>query len=99
MRTTPTGGPPSRDQSWKYDPTRTAATWTGSPTSGPDLLQVHKCTIPSRGPDRVCFVIAVEKAVQQTLSFVHNPGQPWGDPARRRHPRPPSPQLTRPGQP
>jgi hypothetical protein len=29
---------------------------------------------PSRGPDRVCFVIAVEKAVQRILSFVHNPG-------------------------
>ena len=29
---------------------------------------------PSRGPDRVCFVIAVEKAAQQTLSFAHNPG-------------------------
>ena len=29
---------------------------------------------PSRGPDRVCFVIAVEKAAQRTLSFVHNPG-------------------------
>ena len=29
---------------------------------------------PSRGPDRVCFVIAVEKATQHTLSFVHRPG-------------------------
>jgi PPOX class probable F420-dependent enzyme len=29
---------------------------------------------PSRGPDRVCFVIAVEKAAQRTLSFVHQPG-------------------------
>jgi len=29
---------------------------------------------PSRGPDRVCFVIAVEKAAQRTLSFVHDPG-------------------------
>ena len=28
---------------------------------------------PSRGPDRVCFVIAVEKAAQQTLSFIHHP--------------------------
>jgi hypothetical protein len=26
------------------------------------------------GPDRVCFVIAVEKAAQHTLSFVHSPG-------------------------
>jgi hypothetical protein len=29
---------------------------------------------PSRGPDRVCFVIAVEKAAQRTLGLVHNPG-------------------------
>ena len=29
---------------------------------------------PSRGPDRVCFVIAAEKAAQRTLSFVHDPG-------------------------
>jgi PPOX class probable F420-dependent enzyme len=28
---------------------------------------------PSRGPDRVCFVIAVEKAGQRTLGFTHNP--------------------------
>jgi PPOX class probable F420-dependent enzyme len=29
---------------------------------------------PSRGADRVCFVIAVEKAGQRTLGFVHDPG-------------------------
>jgi PPOX class probable F420-dependent enzyme len=29
---------------------------------------------PSRGPDRVCFVIAIEKARQTTLGFVHEPG-------------------------
>jgi hypothetical protein len=29
---------------------------------------------PRRGPGRVCFVIAVEKAAQRTLSFVHDPG-------------------------
>ena len=29
---------------------------------------------PSRGPDRVCFVIAVEKAAQRTLNFIHDPG-------------------------
>lgn len=28
---------------------------------------------PSRGPDRVCFVIAVDKAAQRTLEFVHRP--------------------------
>jgi len=29
---------------------------------------------PSRGADRVCFVIAVERAAQRTLDFVHDPG-------------------------
>jgi PPOX class probable F420-dependent enzyme len=29
---------------------------------------------PSRGADRVCFVIAVDKAAQRTLGFVHDPG-------------------------
>jgi PPOX class probable F420-dependent enzyme len=33
---------------------------------------------PSRGPDRVCFVIAVEKAAQRTLGFRHNPGPASG---------------------
>jgi PPOX class probable F420-dependent enzyme len=28
---------------------------------------------PMRGPDRVCFVIAVEKAAQRTLNFTHDP--------------------------
>jgi PPOX class probable F420-dependent enzyme len=28
---------------------------------------------PSRGADRVCFVIAIEKARQTTLGFVHDP--------------------------
>jgi PPOX class probable F420-dependent enzyme len=29
---------------------------------------------PSRGPDRMCFVIAVESAAQRILGFVHRPG-------------------------
>ena len=29
---------------------------------------------PSRGADRVCFVIDVDKAAQRTLVFVHDPG-------------------------
>lgn len=29
---------------------------------------------PSRGPDRVCFVIAIERAAGRTLGFIHNPG-------------------------
>ena len=36
----------------------------------------HKYTsapFPSRGPDRVCFVIAVEKADQRTLRYTHDP--------------------------
>ena len=28
---------------------------------------------PSRGPDRVCFVIAVDKAAYRALGFVHDP--------------------------
>jgi PPOX class probable F420-dependent enzyme len=28
----------------------------------------------SRGADRVCFVIAVDRAAQRTLDFVHDPG-------------------------
>lgn len=28
---------------------------------------------PSRGPGRVCFVIAMEKGAQRTLDFVHDP--------------------------
>jgi PPOX class probable F420-dependent enzyme len=30
---------------------------------------------PSRGADRVCFVIAVEKAAQRTLAFRHHPAR------------------------
>jgi PPOX class probable F420-dependent enzyme len=33
---------------------------------------------PSRGPDRVCFAIAVESAAARTLGFVHSPGRPTG---------------------
>jgi hypothetical protein len=29
---------------------------------------------PYRGPGRVCFVIAIDKAAQRTLDFVHDPG-------------------------
>ncbi len=29
---------------------------------------------PSRGPDRVCFVIAIERAKETTLGFAHEPG-------------------------
>ena len=41
-----------------------------------DVLS-HKYTgapFPRRGPERVCFVIAVERAAQRTLDFTHNPG-------------------------
>ena len=30
-------------------------------------------SFPGRGPDRVCFVIAVENAARRTLAFVHDP--------------------------
>ena len=29
---------------------------------------------PSRGPDRVCFVIAVKSSAARTLGFIHSPG-------------------------
>jgi hypothetical protein len=34
----------------------------------PISFKYTNAPFPSRGPDRVCFVIAVEKAAQQTLS-------------------------------
>jgi PPOX class probable F420-dependent enzyme len=40
----------------------------------PISVKYTNAPFPSRGSDRVCFVIAVEKAGQRTLGFVHNPG-------------------------
>jgi PPOX class probable F420-dependent enzyme len=40
----------------------------------PISIKYTSARFPSRGPDRVCFVIAVEKAAQRTLAFVHKPG-------------------------
>ena len=40
----------------------------------PISFKYTNAPFPSRGPDRVCFVIAVEKAAQRTLRFVHAPG-------------------------
>ena len=40
----------------------------------PISVKYTNAPFPSRGPDRVCFVIAVEKAAQRTLRFVHAPG-------------------------
>jgi len=39
----------------------------------PISVKYTNAAFPSRGPDRVCFVIAVEKAAQHTLGFVHSP--------------------------
>jgi PPOX class probable F420-dependent enzyme len=39
----------------------------------PISIKYTGASFPSRGPDRVCFVIAVEKAAQRTLGFVHDP--------------------------
>ncbi len=38
----------------------------------PISVKYTNAPFPSRGPDRVCFVIAVEKAAQHTLGFVHS---------------------------
>ncbi len=48
----------------------------GSRYMDPISIKYTGRPFPSRGPDRVCFVIAVEKAVQRTLGFVHNPSTP-----------------------
>ena len=40
----------------------------------PISMKYTSAPFPSRGADRVCFVIAVEKAAQRTLRFTHNPG-------------------------
>jgi PPOX class probable F420-dependent enzyme len=40
----------------------------------PISIKYTGAPFPSRGPDRVCFVIAVEKAAQHTLNLVHDPG-------------------------
>lgn len=42
----------------------------------PIAMKYTSAPFPSRGADRVCFVIAVEKAAQQTLGFVHDPSTP-----------------------
>jgi Pyridoxamine 5'-phosphate oxidase len=41
----------------------------------PISIEYTNQPFPQRGPDRVCFVIAVEKAAQHTLSFVHDPSR------------------------
>ena len=38
-----------------------------------DQISLKYTPFPVRGPDRVCFVISVEKAAQRTLGFVHHP--------------------------
>jgi PPOX class probable F420-dependent enzyme len=40
----------------------------------PISIKYTGARFPSRGADRVCFVIAAEKAHAHTLRFVHNPG-------------------------
>ena len=40
----------------------------------PMSVKYTNAPFPSRGPDRTCFVIAVEKAAQRTLGFIHTPG-------------------------
>ena len=39
----------------------------------PISFKYTNAPFPSRGPDRVCFVIAVEKAARRTLDFARNP--------------------------
>lgn len=39
----------------------------------PISVKYTSSPFPFRGPDRVCFVIAADKAGSQTLGFTHNP--------------------------
>jgi PPOX class probable F420-dependent enzyme len=39
----------------------------------PIAIKYTGAPFPSRGPHRVCFLIAVESAWQRTLAFVHRP--------------------------
>jgi PPOX class probable F420-dependent enzyme len=49
----------------------------------PISFKYTNAPFPSCGPDRVCFVIAVEKAAQRTLSFVHSPATDHTHPGER----------------
>ena len=40
----------------------------------PISVKYTNAPFPSRGPDRRCFVIAIERAAQHTLGFAHRPG-------------------------
>lgn len=40
----------------------------------PISVKYTSAPFPVRGPGRVCFVIAAEKAGQRTLGFTHHPG-------------------------
>jgi hypothetical protein len=40
----------------------------------PISVKYTAAPFPSCGPDRVCFVIAVDKAACRALGFVHDPG-------------------------
>jgi hypothetical protein len=40
----------------------------------PIAFKYTSAPFPSRGPHRICFVIAVEKAWHRTLAFAHKPG-------------------------
>ncbi len=40
----------------------------------PISIKYTGAPFPSRGSDRVCFVIEIDKAWQTTLGFVHEPG-------------------------
>jgi PPOX class probable F420-dependent enzyme len=40
----------------------------------PISIKYTSAPFPTRGPGRVCFVIAVEKAGKRTLGFAHQPG-------------------------
>ena len=40
----------------------------------PIAMKYTSAPFPVRSPGRVCFVIAVQRAAQRTLRFIHDPG-------------------------
>jgi PPOX class probable F420-dependent enzyme len=44
----------------------------------PIAIKYTSAPFPSRGPHRVCFVLAVQQAWSRRLGFAHKPGRPQG---------------------
>ncbi|MEE6137113.1 pyridoxamine 5'-phosphate oxidase family protein [Mycobacterium sp. 050128] len=51
----------------------------------PISIKYTGAAFPSRGPGRVCFVIAIDNANQHTLDFTHNPTEAGRAPQPKQH--------------